>query len=89
MIAIIGTLLTNRIIEGNFIYFKRDAHILRVLLVIPNQQFTSRRNVLESSVINVTTVLKGVHVLLGSIPCTSDVSHPTGLVLIASVNVIK
>lgn len=89
MIAIIVTLLTNRIIEGNFINFKRDAHILRVLLVIPNQQFTSRRNVLESSVINVTTVLKGVHVLLSSIPCTSDVSHPTGLVLIASVNVIK
>ena len=45
--------------KGNVLKSDRNSHVLRVLLVIPDQQLFTHRNSSEGTVINITTVLKG------------------------------
>lgn len=67
----------------------RNPKVLWVDIFVPYKQLCSYRNIPESSVVNVGTVLESEEILLASVAGTFDESHPAGRVLVRCIEIIQ
>lgn len=66
-----------------------DPKVLRVHIFVPHQKLCAHGDVLEGSVIDVTTVLERKQVLLVYVTCALYESHPAGRFFVSCIEIIQ
>ena len=80
--------LTSISVKFIILHYQRNTKELRIFIVVPNQQLSSRWDFLECSVKDISTVLKSVHVLFLNVTCAANETHPAGGFFVTSIEIM-
>ena len=75
--------------SGDIAQTERHSKELGIVIVVPHEKLCSRGDVSHCSVVDIAAILKYDHVLFVLVSSTANEPHPTGVVLIVPVKIMR